>query len=140
MKTMITVDGSEYTRRAVDFYLDHKRSFGKFGSVTLLHVRPAATGLLSAALRPEVLAEHEQSELQESMGWARKRFGQYEVPFLEIIEQGGAAEKIVEIAERGDFELIIMGSRGHGALPGLSLGSTTLKVLASTKVAVLVVR
>jgi len=33
-----------------------------------------------------------------------------------------------------------MGSRGHGSLPGLSIGSTALKVLGACKVPVLVVR
>lgn len=140
MKIMITVDGSTYTRKAVDFYLDHKRSFGKFGNATLLTVRPAPNRLLAATLKPGALAELEKNEADESLAWARRRFGQFDVPFLEIIEQGDAAQKIVAVAEKGEFEMIIMGSRGHGPLPGLSVGSTTLKVIASTSVAVLVVR
>jgi nucleotide-binding universal stress UspA family protein len=140
MKILMPVDGSEYTQKAVNYYLDHKHSFGKFGSVTLFHVRAQVPKVLAAALRPEEVKGQFDKKSDKAMEWARARFTQYESPFVELLETGDPAEKIAEVAHKDDFELIIMGSRGHGTLPGLVLGSTALKVLGSCTVPVLIVR
>lgn len=140
MKIIIPVDGSEYTQRAINYYLDHKQSFGKFGSVTLFHVGARVPKLFAAALRPEVIESHHAEETGKSMDWARARFTKYEAVYSEKVEIGDPAEKIASVAEKEEFDLIIMGSRGHGSLPGLSIGSTALKVLGACKVPVLIVR
>ena len=49
-------------------------------------------------------------------------------------------EAIIEAAGKHRCDLIAMSSHGHGALGGLLLGSETQKVLANTRLPVLVVR
>ena len=53
---------------------------------------------------------------------------------------GNAGELIATTAESGKFDLVIMGSRGHGALGSLVMGSVATKVLASCGTPVLLVR
>jgi nucleotide-binding universal stress UspA family protein len=53
---------------------------------------------------------------------------------------GNAGDTIAAFAEKGKYELLIMGSRGHGSLTGLVLGSVATKVLAKCNVPVLLVR
>jgi nucleotide-binding universal stress UspA family protein len=53
---------------------------------------------------------------------------------------GDAARVVAAMADGDSFDLIIMGSHGHGALAGLLMGSVTMKVLALSKVPVLIVR
>jgi nucleotide-binding universal stress UspA family protein len=53
---------------------------------------------------------------------------------------GHAAREIVEDAKIRDASVIIMGSRGHGDLAGLVLGSTAHKVIHLADRPVLVVR
>ncbi len=140
MKIMIPVDGSEYTQRAVNFFLDHKQSFGKFGGVTLFHVSAPLPRLVAASLRAEAVEAYHAEEVGKALSWARTRFTQYEAPYAEKVEIGDAAERIAGVAEREQFDLVIMGSRGHGTVPGLSVGSTALRVLGACKVPVLIVR
>ena len=140
MKIMIPVDGSEYTQKAVNFYLDHKQSLGKYGSVTLLHVSAPLPRLVSAALSKQLAENHYADEVSEAMSWARTRFAQYEVTCAEKVEIGEAATAICALAEQEKFDLIIIGSRGRGSVPGLAIGSTALKVLTGCKVPVLIVR
>jgi nucleotide-binding universal stress UspA family protein len=53
---------------------------------------------------------------------------------------GDAAEEIMAVAKDGRADLIVMGSRGHGRLAGLLLGSVAQKVLAHASCPVLIVR
>ena len=53
---------------------------------------------------------------------------------------GSAGETIAKMAEQGKFDLVVMGSHGHGALASLVMGSVATQVLAHCKVPVLLVR
>jgi nucleotide-binding universal stress UspA family protein len=55
------------------------------------------------------------------------------------IEQGQPYERIVETAEAGGFDLIVMGRRGLGRLERMLMGSMTARVIGHTKTDVLVV-
>ncbi len=45
-----------------------------------------------------------------------------------LIEDGDAAERILDVARREDVDAIVLGSRGLGTLKGLLLGSVSHKV------------
>ena len=53
---------------------------------------------------------------------------------------GPAGLTISKLAEQGKFDLLVMGSHGHGALYKLVMGSVVTEVLAHCKVPVLLVR
>ena len=53
---------------------------------------------------------------------------------------GHPADEIAALAKAGGFDLLIMGSHGHGVLKNLVLGSVATKVLAQCSVPVLLVR
>jgi nucleotide-binding universal stress UspA family protein len=53
---------------------------------------------------------------------------------------GHVGETIAKFAESGKFDLLVMGSHGHGTLANLVMGSVATQVLAHCKVPVLLVR
>ena len=53
---------------------------------------------------------------------------------------GHAGESISKLADGGKFDLLVMGSHGHGTLVNLVMGSVATQVLAHCKVPVLLVR
>ena len=59
--------------------------------------------------------------------------------YTEMIE-GNPAETIIELARTRNSDVIIMGARGLGKLPGLVLGSTSQKVVSYAPCPVLIVR
>lgn len=59
--------------------------------------------------------------------------------YTEMIE-GNPAETIIEVARSRNSDLIIMGARGLGKLPGLLLGGTSQKVLSLAPCPVMIIR
>ena len=53
---------------------------------------------------------------------------------------GNPAQEIVELAERGQFDLIVMGTHGRGGFMHALLGSVAEKVVRRAKCPVLTVR
>jgi nucleotide-binding universal stress UspA family protein len=53
---------------------------------------------------------------------------------------GHAGDSIANYATAGGFDLVVMGSHGHGALGNLVMGSVATQVIANCKVPVLLVR
>ena len=66
------------------------------------------------------------------------RAARLEATFVHTV--GHVAESIADLAEEGKFDLVVMGSRGHGDLANLVLGSVVTKVLAKCSVPVLLIR
>ena len=53
---------------------------------------------------------------------------------------GHVGKSIAQLADEGKFDLVVMGSHGHGDLANLVLGSVATQVLAKTSVPVLLIR
>jgi nucleotide-binding universal stress UspA family protein len=57
-----------------------------------------------------------------------------------LIEDGDTVDRVLNCAEREDIDLVVMGSRGLGALSGLLLGSNSHKVSQLATCALLTVK
>ncbi len=53
---------------------------------------------------------------------------------------GSVGETIAKAAQAGKFDLLVLGSHGHGALVNLVMGSVATQVLANCRMPVLIVR
>lgn len=62
------------------------------------------------------------------------------VEFLDVIEYGDEGSTIVSFAQKNDFDLIVIGSRGMGKLKEVFLGSTSNYVVHSSKIPVTIVK
>jgi nucleotide-binding universal stress UspA family protein len=63
-----------------------------------------------------------------------------DVPTEAMAIEGSPAEGILAQAESGGHDLVVMGSRGRGAMGSLFLGSVSSNVLQQSPVPVLIVR
>lgn len=64
-------------------------------------------------------------------------------PFLVekiLVELGNPVDEIVNEAAKEEYDVVIMGAHGHGAITGTVIGSVSRRVLRRTKKPVLVVR
>jgi nucleotide-binding universal stress UspA family protein len=70
----------------------------------------------------------------------REMLSEKGVTFEGLIMEGPAGQKICEVAQIENCEMIIMGSRGRSDLKGLFLGSVAHRVLQQAACPVLIVR
>lgn len=62
------------------------------------------------------------------------------IAYTVAVEMGHPVEKILEFADKGGFDLIIMAGHGHSTLEDAMLGNTVRRVLRRATIPVLVVR
>ncbi len=141
MKILVPVDGSPFTKRMLAYLAAHDEWLGDAHHYTLLHVSPAVPPHAAAALDKSVLQGHYADQSDKVFKPIRSFFGKQKINNAEFVAKvGPAAETIATLATKGKFDLVMMGSHGHGLLGNLVLGSVTNKVMAHCGVPVLVVR
>jgi nucleotide-binding universal stress UspA family protein len=57
-----------------------------------------------------------------------------------VVKMGDPVEQIIKESEDGTYDLIVMGSHGHGPITAAMMGDTASRVVRSSKIPVLVVR
>ncbi|MGD9504024.1 MAG: universal stress protein [Syntrophobacteraceae bacterium] len=137
MKVLVPTDGSIYSMKAVEMAVAMAEKEG--AEVTLLSVAYYAKEDLDEM--PLNLQEKMEAHATEALKKAKAIFEQKGLPVKAILETGLVpANNIIEMAEEGSFDKIIMGSRGLTGLEKVLIGSTAAKVTAHAPCSVTVVR
>jgi len=140
MKILIAADGSSYTKRMLAYLAAHDDWLGGLHDYTVLTVVPGVPSRAAAVLDKTILKAYFDDEAERVLKPIRAFFGRQGIRANYVSKVGHAAEVIATLAERGGFDLLLMGSHGHGNLASLVMGSVTARVLASCKTPVLLVR
>jgi len=139
-RLLIAVDGSPASLRALEFGASLAAKLGV--GVVLLHamqqvVLPVGGG------GPEVLSELQHSLQAESsrlLAAMADKARSHGVAVETEVSVGSAALAIRERAEAADIQMVVMGSRGQGAVARLLLGSVAAEVVHTAPKPVVVVR
>ena len=140
MKILAAVDGSPYTKRMLAYLSAHDEWLGAHHEYTVVHAVPAVPPRAAAVLDKALVKSYYEDEAEKVFKPIRTFFAKRGIKAQFVGRSGPPADAVVALAGKGDFDLIVMGSHGHGSLANLVLGSVANKVLASTKVPVLLVR
>jgi len=62
------------------------------------------------------------------------------VTYSVLVKMGDPVEEVMHEAEEGEYDLVVMGSHGHGAVKASIMGDTVRRVVRRSKIPVLVVR
>ncbi len=138
-RILIATDGSDSSNDAVDLGLELAAEHES--TVYVVHVEPAVdiapwSAFGMAAGVPHLTTEQDRAPLDDAVVRAEERG----VPVIDELLTGVAIDEIVAFADSHDIDLIVMGSRGHGAVASAMLGSVSLGVLRETRRPVLIVR
>ena len=128
-------DGSSGAERALQFAKGLAQADG--ARLVVVHVNEIMAG--RAAGYP---VNVDEDEVQAAIGKQvedLKQGGLKATLQLADVMAGGAAHVIAEIADKEGADLIVAGTRGHGPLSGLLLGSVTHRLLHIAHCPVLVV-
>ncbi|WP_428420912.1 universal stress protein [Methylibium sp.] len=140
MKILAAVDGSSYTKRMLGYLTAQAEWLVAGHDITVLTVNAAVPPRAAAALDREMLQSYYEDEAEKVFKPIRSFFAKQGVTATFVRKTGHAAELIAKTAESGKFDLLLLGSHGHGALSGLVMGSVTAKVLASCRTPALLIR
>ncbi|MGI6678680.1 MAG: universal stress protein [Dehalobacterium sp.] len=138
-KIMVAIDGSEHSLKAIDASIEiAKKSNGK---VEVIHVIPVVKQYVRDYARvTPTLEKSLEEEANKIMKETTEKFNNTGIEHNISIKKGDAADVIICEAEEKVIELIVMGSRGLGAISKFVLGSVSSKVLSHAHCSVLIIR
>jgi len=134
---LVAVDGSEHSEKAVRYACAMGPPLE--ADVILLHVVPM---LVSATPYHDTVSDQPFMALQkvgeDILAKAKEIAGN--CPVTDMIDHGDPAQRIMEIAEEKNVDLIVMGSRGVSGIKRLFVGSISDKVSNQAPCPVMIVR
>ncbi len=138
-KIVIATDGSTSAEQAVEFGLELAAE--QEAEPIFVHVVPAvdvlpAGGFGVTTARIHDVTEDDRAPLDEASRLAIEHGAHARTELL----RGDTVDEIVAFADAIDADLIVMGSRGHGAIVNALLGSVSHGVLHEARRPVLIVR
>lgn len=137
-RILVAVDGSDASLKAARMAADIALRFG--AKLTLVHVVPKL--LLPPDVYGLTIAEVEKEHRAYADRLLEKAASTLDEPGLEVstaVLYGSPAEAIAEEGAASDIGMIVVGSRGHGAVARMFLGSTSDRLVHISPRAVLVV-
>lgn len=136
---LIPVDGSENSKRALECAIDLAKRYS--AKLTVIHVVPLATAIVTG---PEVLAVDVSRQLEESgkniLALAMEVVRSAGLTEHSRMIQGRPGNEIVEVAEEEGIDLIVIGSRGLGAVARFFLGSVSDHVVHNACCPVMIIK
>ena len=140
MKILAAVDGSPYTKRMLAYLAAHDEWLGPHHEYTLVHAVPAVPPRAAAVLEKETLKAYYDDSAERIFKPIRTFFARQVLQASYVTKVGQAAEIITDMAKKGRYDLLMLGSHGHGTLTNLVMGSVATKVLANCSTPVLLIR
>ena len=140
MKILLAVDGSPYTKKMLAYLTTHDELFSPGNEYVVFTVAPVVPARARAAVGKQIMDKYYVDEAEKVLAPVTKFLLRHGIDAKTDWKIGHAGETIAQFAESGKFDMIIMGSHGHGTLVNLVMGSAATEVVAHCKVPVLLVR
>jgi len=83
------------------------------------------------------LVKTDEVNIEESFNSIKSKLRPQGLDFTGNISRGESSTRIINFAQKEKADLIVMGTRGHGLLDKMLIGSTTIGVLKESKIPVL---
>ena len=140
MKILAPVDGSEASLKAIKCACKMLASTAEL-SITLISVHDdVALKHARTIVGSKAIEEHLRQLANEDIAKAKALLEQEGIRHEVVIRTGHVSQEIVDLADQGGFELIVMGNKGRSALHDLLIGSVAQRVLSLAKTPVLLVK
>lgn len=133
---VLAFDGSDCSHKA----LQRAKAIAERFEATLwlVHVFHNPSDLLGYSDYEKLFAKR-KGAAQTVLDDARQKLGRTTFTVQEELQEGNEAESILKVAEDSKADLIVMGTRGLGAVKGILVGSVSRKVIHYADCPVMVV-
>ena len=142
-KILVAVDGSQTANKA----LSRAKQIGTpFNSeITVVYVMEDFTNrdtlnIYNIRESTDHLKDASKKEAMKVLDDALVDFKDYPGKVVTLLEVGNPAFRILEVSKKGNYDLIIMGSRGLGPFSRAVMGSVSNKVVHHAEMSVLIVK
>ncbi len=135
-KILVPLDGSSNSIRGLDVAIHLARQC--HATITGLYV----VGIVKPRIDEPISSPEDffLKHAEKIMKKAKLKAAQKGILFFDRVSYGDEEKSIDDIAEKKNFDLIVIGSRGMGAAKEIFLGSTSNYVLHKSKKPVLIVK
>jgi nucleotide-binding universal stress UspA family protein len=144
LRVLLATDGSEPAGLAVD--LVSNIAWPDASQITVAHAVETAAGLLGgpwpglAMIETDEIEEAIRAEAQRTVTEAGTRLKRPGLEVETVVLRGRAATAIVDRARGMHADVVVVGSRGHGTIESMLLGSVSAEVVDHAPSPVLVAR
>ena len=140
MKILLAVDGSAYSKKMLAYLATHEDMFSPANDYTVFTAQVALPPRARSAVGKAVVDSYYADESEKVIAPVTKFLLRHGINAKSSWKVGPAGALIAKLAEDGEFDMVMMGSHGHGAWANLVMGSVATQVLAHCKAPVLMVR
>ncbi len=140
MKILLAVDGSSYSKKMLAYLGTHENLLNGKNDFTVFTAQPALPPRARAAVGKGIVDAYYAQESEKVLAPVSKFLVRHGMNAKSLWKVGPAGVAIAKVATDGGFDLVVMGSHGHGAVINMVMGSVANQVLAHCKVPVLLVR
>ena len=135
-KILVPLDGSSNSSRGLDRAIEiAKGSDAEITGFYVFHL-PIAAGIKYT----QKMKDEAQKKAVKAIGPAMNRARKSGATFKYKTGGGNTGSEIVKFAQKGKFDMIVIGARGIGGAKEAFLGSTSNYVMHKTKIPVLIVK
>jgi nucleotide-binding universal stress UspA family protein len=139
LRILVPTDGSDASRRATQHVLD-LAARGLPLEVHLLNVQPAVRGMAASLVSQGDLESYHRDEGMKAMAESLRQVETAGLTPHAHVGVGDPGETVLAFARQLNCDQIVMGTRGHGAVTELLLGSVARHVVAASTVPVTLLR
>lgn len=132
---LLAVDGSDNSLRSAKEVLNFIGEQTIVTILTIVDVDESKVDVLHGKQGKSLTSERE-----DKLSHITEVFKKNSVKYEMKIAHGIPAEKVVELANSGDYQVVILGSRGLNSLQEMVLGSVSHKVAKHSKIPVIIVK
>ena len=139
-RILLAVDGSEPSAKAVDYVCALRQSAVPV-QVRLLNVQIfLASGNVQRFISKEAIDAYWRAEGEAALAPAKKALQVAGISCDELVVNGHVAQNIVKESMQSGCTRIVMGTRGHGAIANIFVGSSALQVMHLSELPVTLVK
>ena len=140
MRVLLAADGSNYTKKALAFLVNHESLVNSNAELFVLNVQLQVPGRAASMLGSAEVAAYHQEEGDKVLDPIKKFLDKHALKYRCASVVGHPVEEILKAAATEKSNLIVMGTRGHGLIGRTLIGSIAQRVVADCDIPVLLVK